>query len=107
MTKDQYLEMMDQMGEDPDMSKCPDDWGDFPDLVITGVNIYNTLGNRVYPDIGYVGKDFTTLDFLIELNGIEEHNKEWIHEIIQFLETEAIQDSQRRLKAEHERMRRK
>ena len=33
MTKDQYLEMMEQMGEEPDWEKCPPDWEDFPDIV--------------------------------------------------------------------------
>ena len=35
MTKDQYLEMMDQMNEEHDWDKCPPDWEDFPELVVT------------------------------------------------------------------------
>ena len=34
MTKDQYLEMMDQMEEEPDWEKCPPDWEDFPELTV-------------------------------------------------------------------------
>ena len=67
MSKDQYLEMMEQMGEEPDWDKCPPDWEDFPDLVITAINIYHSMGDRVYPDIGYIGKDYDNFDFLLKL----------------------------------------
>ena len=51
MTKDQYLEMMEQMGEEPDWEKCPNDWEDFPELVLSTVNLFHSLGDRVYADI--------------------------------------------------------
>ena len=51
MTKDQYLEMMEQMGEEPDWEKCPPDWEDFPDIVIITMNIFNSMGDRVYPHL--------------------------------------------------------
>ena len=43
MTKVQYLDMCEQMGEDPDWEKCPPDAEDFPDIVITAINIFNSL----------------------------------------------------------------
>ena len=64
MSKDQYLEMMEQMGEDPDWDKCPPDWEDFPDLVITALNIFHSMGDKVYPEVGYIGKDYGNFDFL-------------------------------------------
>ena len=44
MSKDQYLEMCEQMGQDPDWEKCPPAWEDFPEIVVTATNIFNLLG---------------------------------------------------------------
>tara|TARA_X000001382_G_C3163457_1_gene177029 strand:+ start:322 stop:645 length:324 start_codon:yes stop_codon:yes gene_type:complete len=107
MTKDQYLEMMEQMGEEPDWDKCPSDWEDFPESVVTALNIYNSLGDRVFADVGYTGKDYTNYDFLLKLYEVEDHQKQWIHEVILFLESRGIEQSQKRLKAEHDRLKRK
>lgn len=107
MTKDQYLEMMDQMGKEPDWEKCPPDWEDFPDLTVTAMNIFYSMGDRIYPDIGYIGKDYTNFDFLIKHYGVEEHNKEYIFETLLWLDSRAIEDSQKKLKAEYDRLKRK
>ena len=107
MTKDQYLEMMEQMGEEPDWEKCPPDWEDFPDVVVITMNIFNSMGDRVYPEIGYIGKDYTNFDFLLKHYGIEEHNKEFVFELLLWLDSRAIEASQKRLKAEYDRMKRK
>jgi len=107
MSKDQYLEMMQQMGEEPDWDKCPPDWEDFPEIVITALNIFNSLGDRLYPDIGYIGKDFTNFDFLLKNYKVESHNTEYIFELILFLDSRAIELSQKRLKAEYDKMKRK
>ena len=107
MTKDQYLEMMEQMGEEPDWEKCPPDWEDFPDVVVITMNIFNSMGDRVYPEIGYIGKDYTNFDFLLKHYGIEEHNKEFVFELLLWLDSRAIEESQKKLKAEYDRMKRK
>jgi hypothetical protein len=107
MTKDQYLEMMEQMGEEPNWDKCPPDWEDFPEIVITALNIFNSLGDRLYPDIGYIGKDFTNFDFLLKNYKVESHNTEYIFELILFLDSRAIELSQKKLKAEYDKMKRK
>jgi len=107
MSKDQYLEMMEQMGEEPDWGKCPDDWEDFPDLVIDALNIFYSLGDRVYADIGYTGKDFTNYKVLLESYKIEKHQEEFILDTVLWLDSRAIEKSQKQLKAESERLRRK
>ena len=99
--------MMEQMGEEPNWDKCPPDWEDFPEIVITALNIFNSLGDRLYPDIGYIGKDFTNFDFLLENYKVESHNKEYIFELILFLDSRAIELSQKRLKAEYDKIKRK
>ena len=99
--------MMDQMGKEPDWEKCPPDWEDFPDLTVTAMNIFYSMGDRIYPDIGYIGKDYTNFDFLIKHYGVEEHNKEYIFETLLWLDSRAIEDSQKKLKAEYDRLKRK
>ena len=82
MTKDQYLRMVEQTGEEIDWEKCPPELEDFPESIVTAMSIYNSLGNRMYPDIGFIGKDFTNLSFLEELYGIKERaEKDWLFEI--------------------------
>jgi hypothetical protein len=98
--------MMEQMGEEPDWDKCPVDWEDFPSIIINGINIYNTLGSRIFPDIGYIGKDYTNYKMILNHFGIEKHQEEYLFEIIQFMEQRDIEISQRKLKAEYDRVKR-
>jgi hypothetical protein len=107
MSKDQYLEMMEQMGQDPDWEKCPLDWEDFPEIVLTCMNIFNSMGERIYPEIGYIGKDYTNFDFLLEHYGIKKHQKEFIFETILWLDSRAIEIAQKKLKAEYDKIKNK
>ena len=99
--------MMEQMGEEPDWDKCPEDWNDFPDLLVSAMNIYHSLGDRIYPDIGFVGKDYTNFEFLLENYKIKKHQKEFVFETLLWLDSRAIELSQKKLKAEYDRMKRK
>ena len=100
MSKDQYLEMCEQTGEEIDWERCPPDLEDFPSVVVDFLNIYYSLGNRVYPDIGYVGKDYTTLPFLMKIYKIESHLEDYLMETLLLLDSKAIEDSQKKIKAE-------
>ena len=66
MTKDQYLRMVEQTGEEIDWDRCPPEWDDFPTSVETAMNVFNSLGDHIYPEVGYVGKDFTNLEILMQ-----------------------------------------
>ena len=108
MTKDQYLEMCEQTGEEIDWDRCPPDAEDFPESVLTGLKIFNELGDRVYSDVGYVGKDFTNLNLLFDLYFVESTiEKDWILEILLFMDKQAIEDSQRQIKASLDKMKSK
>ena len=72
MTRERYLELCEQMGNEPIEEEIPPDWNDFPEIVIHALNTFNLLGDRVVPDIGYVGKDYTSLNNYIEVYGIED-----------------------------------
>ncbi len=108
MTKDQYLRMMEQTGEEIDWDRCPPDIEDFPDSVVTGINIYHSMGDRTYPEIGYIGKDLTYLEKILDLYLVEnKKEKEWIFELILFLDSHYISESQKRIKAEYDKIKKK
>ena len=107
MSKDQYLRMVEQTGEEIDWDKCPPELEDFPESIFTAMSIYNSLGDRIYPDIGFVGKDFTNLSLLYDLYLIKEYEKDWLFELLLFLDGNNIKENQRRLKSEYDKIKRK
>ena len=70
MTQERYLKMCEQLGKDPDPEEMPPDINDFPEIVILALNTFSSLGDRVYPDIGYMCRDFTNLPLYIESYGV-------------------------------------
>ena len=107
MSKEQYLRMCEQTGQEIDWDKCPPGWEDFPEPVTTAIEIFHQLGDRVYADVGFVGKDFTNLDFLFRIHYIKDHQKEYLLELLLFLEREAIQESQRAIKSQMAKIKKK
>ena len=100
--------MVEQTGEEIDWERCPPDVEDFPESVHTAIQIFNTLGDRVYPDVGFTGKDFTNLDFLLDNFYItEKTEKDWIIEVITFLEKHSIKQSQEQIKAQYDKIKKK
>ena len=65
------------------------------------------MGDRIFPDVGFIGKDYTNFKFLLENYGIEEHQKDFVFDTLLWLDSRAIGASQKRLKAEYDRMKRK
>jgi hypothetical protein len=47
------------MDKEPDPKEIPPDMEDFPDIAIHALNTFSNLGDRLVPDVGYMGKDFT------------------------------------------------
>jgi len=107
MTKDQYLRMCEQTGEEIDWERCPPDIEDFPESVWTALQIFNSLGNRVYGDVGYVGKDFTNLKLLYENYFIEKHEEDWIFDLLLHMDRRSIEDSQSRIKSEMDKIKKR
>jgi len=97
--------MQEELGRELDPEKCPPGVEDFPDIIVEAIEIFNFLGDRVYPEIGYIGKDYTNLPILIELFEID--NKDILIEALSRLDAEAIKTSQERLKREYDKMKRK
>jgi len=96
--------MCEQTGEEIDWEKCPPAIEDFPDSVVDAINIYNALGNRVYSEVGFTGKDFTNFSLLVELYRIEPHEHDWLMEILLFLDSRDIVASQKAIKAAYDKI---
>lgn len=105
MTKEKYLAIQEELGKEVNLEKCPPGIDDFPDIVIDALNIYDRLGNRVYPDVGYIGKDYTNLPIYIDLYQID--NVELLLEILSRLDSHAIRASQEHIKREYDKLKRK
>ena len=99
--------MCEQTGEEIDWDRCPPDLEDFPESVFTALNIYHSMGSRVQADIGYIGKDYTNLNLLYKFYYIEEYEKDWIFELLLFLDEREIKESQKRMKREMDKIKRK
>lgn len=105
MTRDRYLEMMEQLGQEPKEEEIPPDWEDLPDIIFFAVSTYNILGDRVYPEIGFMGKDYTNLPYFLDMYGITD--VEFFLEIMHWLDTRAIKSSSDKLKKEYDKLKRK
>ena len=99
--------MCEQTGQEIDWDRCPPDIEDFPESVYTAINIFNSLGNKIFADVGFTGKDYTNLDLLYEQYYVEEHEKDWLFELLIHMEVRSIETSQRQLKAEMDKIKRK
>lgn len=105
MTRDSYFNMCEQLGKEPVEEHIPPDWEDLPEQVQSAISIFNILGDRAYPEIGYMGKDYTNLPVLLEIYGVED--KELALDVLTFLDSRAIKASAERLKQEYDKLKRK
>ena len=100
-----YLSMCEQLEKEPNDDEIPPDWEDFPEIAKNAINTFNQLGDRVYPEIGYIGKDYTTLPYYSELYCIED--MEFFLEILAWLDSRAIKKSSDELKRQYDKLKRK
>jgi hypothetical protein len=101
MTRNKYLDMCEQLGKEPSDREIPPDWEDFPEIIQEAINTFNSLGDRIFPDVGYTGKDYTNLPHFLKLY------EEFFLEIISWLDSRAIKKSQEQLKREYDKLKRK
>lgn len=85
---------MEQLGKEPD--NPPVGYEDLCSDCQIALNIYNRLGNRVYGDVGFVGKDYTNLPILIEV--FEITNKNYLIDLLNVLDSFNIDKSQKAIK---------
>ena len=105
LTPDRYFDMQDQMGLEIEVAEIPPELNDFPEDVLSAIGIFGRLGDRVYPEIGYIGKDYTLLNELMPLYTINDKN--FFLEVLEWLDARAIKQSADQLKREYDKMKRK
>lgn len=105
MPKEQYLDVCFQMGDEPDPDRCPPGLEDFPLDVQKGIMVYGKLGDRLAADIGYLGKDLTSLPILMDLYEVE--SKEIFVETILLLDQKMIEKSAAAMKRERDKLKKK
>ena len=93
------------MDKEPDPKEIPPDMEDFPDIAIHALNTFSSLGDRLVPDVGYMGKDFTNLPYYMKFYGVED--EQLFLEILTWLESRAIDRSHESMKREREKLKRK
>ena len=105
MTRNKYLDMCEQLEQEPKDDEIPPDWEDFPEIVRDAINTFNQLGDRVFPEIGYVGKDYANVQYYIEVYDIDDI--EFFLEILSWLDSRAIKKSSEELKRQYDKLKRK
>ena len=103
MTQDKYLDMMEQLGKNPVPEELPPGFDDLPEIMQIAISSFNLMGDRIYPEIGYVGKDYTNLKHFIEIYEVEDI--EFFLEILNWLDSRAIKKSSEQLKKEMDKAR--
>ena len=104
MTRERYLEMKEQLGQPPIEEEIPPSWEDFPDIVNIAVKTFSMLGDKVYPDIGYTGKDYTNLSHYMDSYEIED--KEYFLSLLAWLDARAIKKASEEMKRQHDKLKR-
>lgn len=105
MTRIKYLNMCEQLDQEPIEIEIPPDWEDFPEIIQQAINTFNQLGDRVYAEIGYTGKDYTNLTHFIDVYEVQD--KEFFLEILSWLDSRAIKKSSDDLKRQYDKLKRK
>ena len=104
MTQDRYLELCEQLGKEPNPKEIPPHITDLPEEIQLSINIFNMLGDRVQSEIGYIGKDYTNLPILLKMYGIEDTDLSL--QVLDYLDSRAIQKSSEALKKERDKLKR-
>ena len=97
--------MQEQLGRPPNPDRCPPGIEDFPEIIQIAISIYGRLGDRIYPEIGFIGKDYTNFPILLDIYDVD--NADLVLEALSRLEYRAIKKSQDSIKREHDKLKRK
>lgn len=103
--KEKYLEVQRQLGKEPDPNKIPLGFDDIPPDCQLAFHIFSKLGNRVYGDVGFTGKDYTNLPILIEIFGIVD--KSYLLDLLNVIEAHYLDKNQKQIKKMHDDIKKK
>jgi len=105
MTRDRYFQIQEQLESPINEKDIPPAMEDLPEAVIEAINIFNLLGDRRAPEIGYIGKDYTNLQIYFDLYHVED--KEFCLEVLTWLDSRAINKCAEQLKREYDKLKSK
>jgi hypothetical protein len=90
MSKDQYLEMMEQMGQEPLDEEMPPDGGDLEWLAQLALTIYSRLPDKVDSMGGlWLGKDFSGIGDILDIYELNNDEKKDVLEYMHIAITES------------------
>jgi len=100
MTKEKYLSMCIQMGDEPDWDKCPPEYSDFPSYIHAAIDIFNSLPDTYSGGMEplYIGKNIGPFSELCSLFDIDKEDRLMVFEVIQFLDKHAREQAIRAAK---------
>lgn len=104
-TRETYYKICEQLGQDPDPDRIPPEIDDFPNDVQLAMAIHSKLGDKVVADIGYMGKDLTSLPLHMRLSDIS--NEEIFLETILRLDERIIKKGQEEMKRARDKLKHK
>jgi hypothetical protein len=105
VTRESYLKLKEQLGEEPNPDEIPPEIDDFPEDVQKAVITFNKLGDRIVADIGYLGKDYASLPVHIEV--CKPESKEIFLEALLRLDERLIKESAETMRQEREKLKKK
>ena len=105
ITKEKYLEVQKQLGKEPDPKYMPLGYEDLPEDAQLALIIYNKLGNRIYGDVGFTGKDYTNLPILIERHNI--YDTALLIDLLNVIDIYYIEKNQKQIKKMYDDMKKK
>ena len=63
-----------EAGIEPDMKRCPPELEDFPYDVQIAIQTYGKFQDRLVPDIGFIGKDYTLFPIMVKVENVENES---------------------------------
>lgn len=87
MTKDQYFEMCEALGTEPEDEEIPIEMNDFPDVVQEAIGVYYKLRDEWDTFNGtYMGKSYVGLSEIFNILDIEKCDRKYILDWISIMD---------------------
>lgn len=91
MTKENYFEMCEMMGTEPQETDIPVEISDFPDEVQIAFQVYQVLQDHWEGMSGtYMGKNLTGLGEILDVYEVEKSDRKLILELINLIDRERM-----------------
>jgi len=91
MTAKAYIEVCNRLGEEVDLNKIPPTYEQLPWYVKDAMEIFNSLPDTYTSGMSpiYIGKDFSSLDVLMDLYDIDSEYRLLTFKVIRVLDSRA------------------